>query len=93
MELIDFPVTARSKEMIQLCFSAVAHPDEDEPYMQFKEDLLQQHSLTKYQRIKRLHAVGSLGTQLMAKMMELAQTTRRLAVSSFSCFSSASLPG
>jgi hypothetical protein len=83
--------------MIQLCFSAVAHPDEDEPYMQFKEDHLQQHSLTKYQRIKRLHAVGSLGsrrpTQLMAKMMELAQTTRRLAVSSFSCFSSASLPG
>jgi hypothetical protein len=61
--------------VIQLCFPDVAHPDEDEPYTRLKEDLLQQHYLTKYQRIERLHAVGGLGsrrpTQLLAEMMEL----------------------
>jgi hypothetical protein len=66
----DFAVAALSKEVIQLCFAAVAHPDEDEPYTGLKEDLLQQHSPTKYQRIERLHAVGGLGsrrpTQLLA---------------------------
>ena len=71
----DFAVAALSKEVIQLCFAAVAHPDEGEPYTRLKEDLLQQHSLTKYQRIERLHAVGGLGsrrpTQLLAEMMEL----------------------
>ncbi len=40
-----------------------------------KDDLLQQHTLTKYQRIERLLAVGSLAsrrfTQLLAEMMEL----------------------
>jgi hypothetical protein len=40
-----------------------------------KEDLLQQHTLTKYQRIERLLAVGPLGSrrpsQLLAEMMEL----------------------
>jgi uncharacterized membrane protein len=43
--------------------------------MRLKEDLLQQHSLTKYQRIERLHVVGGLGSrwpmQLLAEMMEL----------------------
>jgi hypothetical protein len=43
----DFAVAALSKEVIQLCFAAVAHPDEDEPYTRLKEDLLQQHSRTK----------------------------------------------
>ncbi len=74
-DCFDFAVAALSKEVIQLCFSAVAHPDEDEPYTRLKEDLLQQHSLTKYQRIERMHAVGGLGsrrpTQLLAEMMEL----------------------
>ncbi len=59
----DFAVAALSKEVIQLCFAAVAHPDEDEPYTRLKEDLLQQHSLTKYQRIERLLAVGGLGSR------------------------------
>ncbi len=57
----DFAVAALSKEVIQLCFAAVAHPDEDEPYTRLKEDLLQQHSLTKYQRCRgagRLPADG-----------------------------------
>jgi hypothetical protein len=40
-----------------------------------KEDLLQQHTLTKYQRIERLLAVGPLGSrrpsQLLVEMMEL----------------------
>jgi hypothetical protein len=40
-----------------------------------KEDLLQQYTLTKYQRIKRLLAVSLLGgrrpSQLLAEMMEL----------------------
>jgi hypothetical protein len=64
-----------SKEIIQLCFHAVAHPDDDEPYSVLKEDLLQQHILTKYQRIKRLLAVGPLGSrrpsQLLVEMVEL----------------------
>jgi hypothetical protein len=59
----DFAVAALSKKVIQLCFDAVAHPDEDEPYTSLKEDLLQQHSLTKYQRIEPLHAVGGLGNR------------------------------
>jgi hypothetical protein len=71
----DHTVAALSKEIIQLCFHAVAHPDDDEPYSVLKEDLLQQHTLTKYQRIERLLAVGSLGSrcpsQLLAEMMEL----------------------
>ncbi len=52
----------------------MAHPDEDKPYIRLKEGLLQQHSITKYQRIEWLHAVGVLGsrlTQLLAEMMEL----------------------
>jgi hypothetical protein len=61
--------------VIQLCFNAVAHPDNDEPHSRLKDDLLQQHTLTKYQRIERLLAVGSLAsrrfTQLLAEMMEL----------------------
>jgi len=48
----DHTVAALSKEIIQLCFNAV----EDEPYTVLKEDLLQQHTLTKYQRIERLLA-------------------------------------
>ncbi len=47
----DHTVAALSKEIIQLYFHAVAHPDDDEPYSVLKEDLLQQHTLTKYQRI------------------------------------------
>jgi hypothetical protein len=47
----------------------------DKPYTRFVEDLLQQHTLTKYQRIERLHAVGGLGScqpsQLLAEMMEI----------------------
>jgi len=72
---LDVDVAALSKEVIQLCFAAMAHPDEDEQYTRLKEDLLQQQSLTKYQRIERLHAVGGLGSrrpmQLLAEMMEL----------------------
>jgi hypothetical protein len=68
-------VAALSKEIIQLCFHAVAHPDDDEPYSILEDDLLQQHTLTKYQRIKRLLAVGPLGSrrpsQLLVEMMEL----------------------
>ncbi len=71
----DHNVVALSKKVIQLCFNAVTHPDDDELYSVFKEDLLQQHTLTKYQRIERLLAVGPLGSchpiQLLAKMMEL----------------------
>jgi hypothetical protein len=71
----DHTVAALSKEIVQLCFHAVAHPDDDEPYTVLKEDLLQQHTLTKYQRIERLLAFGPLGSrrpsQLLAEMMEL----------------------
>ncbi len=66
----DFAVADLGKEVIQLCFAAVAYPDEDASYTRLKEDLLQQHTLTKYQRI-----VGGLGirrpSQLLAEMMEL----------------------
>jgi hypothetical protein len=66
----DHIVAALSKEIVQLCFHAVAHPDNDEPYT-----VLQQHTLTKYQRIERLLAVGLLGSrcpsQLLTEMMEL----------------------
>ncbi len=58
----DHNVATLSKEIVQLCFHAVAHPDDDDPYTVLKEDLLQQHTLTKYQRIKRLLAVGPLGS-------------------------------
>jgi hypothetical protein len=37
---LDFAVAALSKEVIQLCFAAVAHPDEDEQYTLLKNDLL-----------------------------------------------------
>jgi hypothetical protein len=71
----DHTVATLSKEIIQLCFHAVAHPDDHEPYTVLKEDLLQQHTLTKYQLIERLLAVGPLGSlrpsQLLAEMMEL----------------------
>ncbi len=71
----DHTVVALSKEIIQLCFHAVTHPADDEPYSILKEDLLQQHTLTKYKRIERLLAVGPLGShrpsQLLAGMMEL----------------------
>jgi hypothetical protein len=69
----DLAVAALGKEVIH--FAVVTHPDGDEPYTRLKEDLLQQHTLTKYLRIKRLHAVGGLGSrrpsQLLAEMMEL----------------------
>jgi hypothetical protein len=71
----DHTVAALSKEVIQLCFNAVAHPDDDEPYSLLKEDLQPQHTLTKYQRIERLLAVSLLGsrrpTQLLAEMIDL----------------------
>jgi hypothetical protein len=67
----DHTVAALSKEIVQLCFHAVAHPDDDEPHTVLKEDLLQQHTLTKYQLIERLLAVGPLATQLLAEVMEL----------------------
>jgi hypothetical protein len=60
---LDHTVAALSKEIIQMCFHAVGHPDDDEPYSVLKEDLLQQHTLTKYQRIERLLAVGPLGSR------------------------------
>ncbi len=44
----DHTVAALSKEFIQLCFNAVAHLNDDEPYSRLKDDLLQQHTLTKY---------------------------------------------
>jgi hypothetical protein len=53
----DHTVAALRKEVIQLCFNAVAHPDDDEPYSYLKDDLLQ-HTLTKYQRIERLLAAA-----------------------------------
>jgi hypothetical protein len=72
-EQFDFCVAALGKEVIQLCFAAVEHPDEDAPYT--KEDHLQQHTLTKYQRIERPHAMGGLGShwpsQLLAEMIKL----------------------
>jgi hypothetical protein len=52
-------VAALSKEVIQLCFNAVAHLNDDEPYSRLKIDLLQQHTLTKCQRIERLYAEGA----------------------------------
>ena len=47
----NFVVLSLSKEVIQLCFATVTNPDAEEPYSRLKENLLQQHSLTKYQRI------------------------------------------
>jgi hypothetical protein len=34
-------LTTITKEVIQLCFAAVAHQDEDEKYLRLKEDLMQ----------------------------------------------------
>ena len=71
----DFVVAALSKEVMQLCFTAVRNPDAEEPYTRLKEALVRQHSLTKYQRIEKLDALGSLGSrrpsQLLAEMMEV----------------------
>jgi hypothetical protein len=71
----DHNVAALSKEIIQLCFHAVGHSDDDELYTALKEDLLQQHTLTKYQRIERLLAGRPAGqprpSQLVVEMMEL----------------------
>jgi hypothetical protein len=93
----DHTVAALSKEIIQLCFHAVAHTDDDEPYTVLKEDLLQQHTLTKYQRIERLLAVGPLGShrpsQLLAEITELCPDDEE-ASCFFVFFSySGSLPG
>jgi hypothetical protein len=81
----DHTVPALSKEIVQLCFHAVAHLDDDELYTVLKEDLLQRHTLTKYQRIERLLAVGPLGsrrpTQLLAEIMELCPADKEA-----SCF-------
>jgi len=71
----DLAVAALPKEVVTICMAAVTNPDEDVPYTALKEDLLQQHSLTTYQRIERLFAVGVLGNRrpslLLAEMMEL----------------------
>jgi hypothetical protein len=57
------------------CVSTSRPPRRRQPYTILKEDLLQQHTLTKYKRIERLLAVGPLGSrrpsQLLAEMMEL----------------------
>jgi hypothetical protein len=37
----DHTDAALSKEIIQLCFHAGAHPDDEEPHTVLKEDLLQ----------------------------------------------------
>ncbi len=37
----DHTVAALSKEVIQLCFNAIAHPDDNEPYSRLKDALLQ----------------------------------------------------
>jgi hypothetical protein len=50
----DFAITILSKEVIQLCFATMVHPNTDEPYTKLKEDLLQQHTHTMFQRIKLL---------------------------------------
>jgi hypothetical protein len=34
-------VAALSQEVIQLCFNAIAHPDDNEPFSRKKDDLLQ----------------------------------------------------
>ncbi len=64
-----------SKEIIQLRFNEVANPDDDEPYSHLKDTLVQHHTLTKYQWIERLLAMGLLGschpTQLLAEIIEL----------------------
>jgi hypothetical protein len=49
-----FAITVLSKEVIQLCFATMVHPNNDEPYTKLKEDLLQQHTHTMFQRIKLL---------------------------------------
>ncbi len=71
----DLTVAALSKEMVQLNVHTITNPDEDEPYTQLKTSLLQQHTLTSYQRIERLLAMDALGsrkpTQLLAEMLEL----------------------
>jgi hypothetical protein len=54
-DMFNHTVAALSKEILQMCLHAVAHPDDDEP--------LQQHTLTKYQRIERMLAVGLLGSR------------------------------
>jgi hypothetical protein len=68
-------VAALGKEMTTLCMGIIAHPDEDEPSTHLKEDLLQQHTLLKFQRNERLYPIAVLGsqrsTQLLAEMMEL----------------------
>jgi hypothetical protein len=68
-------VAALSKEIIQLRFNEVANPDDDKPYSHLKDTLVQHHTLTKYQRIEWLLAMGLLGscrpTQLLAEIMEL----------------------
>jgi hypothetical protein len=69
----DYTIAALSKEIIHLCFAAtITQPDEEAPYTRLKEDLRQQHTLTKYQRIERFQrprqpaahaaAVGDDGT-------------------------------
>jgi hypothetical protein len=86
----DHTVAALSKEIIQLCFHAVVHPNDDEPYTVLKEDLLQQHTLTKYQRIERLLAVGPLGSRcpskLLAEMMELCPDDEEAATAASICW-------
>ncbi len=37
----DHTVAALSKEVIQLCFNAIAHPDDNKPYSKLKDALLQ----------------------------------------------------
>jgi hypothetical protein len=64
-----YTVAALGKEIIHLCFAAGTQLDEEAPFTRFKEDLLQQHTLTKYQRIERLHAFSQGPTQLLPELM------------------------
>jgi hypothetical protein len=38
---VAIAVAALSKEVIQLCFNAIAHPDDNEPFSRQKDALLQ----------------------------------------------------
>jgi hypothetical protein len=71
----DYLVSALTKEAVSLVLDIVEHPPERLPSTTLKQNLLDSHQLTDYQKIAALHKMEPLGgrkpSELLASMLEL----------------------
>jgi len=72
---------ALPQETLRLVTRFLAAPDEDEPYTQLRDRLLNNHTLSDFQKIGRMFQLGPLGpqqqpTELLANIMELVPDSK-----------------